>query len=86
MESVVEIGGPRGDVIADQAHALDAIDATFRWLVGVPTLELSAGGWFDAGLSPEDDDDVDVTQQLRVNGFGCVAGDVDADFGEALRG
>ena len=37
-------------------------------------------------LSPECDHNVDVAHQLRLNEFGLFFGDIDADFGECLRG
>ena len=59
-----------GDVVADWAHAFDAVDAAFGGLVGVPALEAGAGDRVDVGFAPECDDDVDVAHQLWVNEFG----------------
>ena len=53
---------PGVDVVADQAHPLDAVDAAFRRLVGVPVSHLGAVGGIDVGLSPEGDDEVDGAQ------------------------
>ena len=44
-----EIGDAGGDVVADQAHALDAVDAALGRFVGVPVLEPGAGHWVDVG-------------------------------------
>ena len=38
----------------------------------------------NAGFAPECDHDVDVADQLWVNKFGCLIGDVDPDLGEYL--
>ena len=38
------------DVVADEPHPLDALDATFGRLVGVPVLDPDAVGNVDLGL------------------------------------
>ena len=86
LHSVEEIGDAGGDVVADQAHAFDAVDAAFGGFVGVPVLEPGAGHGVDVGLASEGDHDVDIANELRINECGCVSGDVDADLGQGLSG
>ena len=62
------------DVVADQPHAFNAVDAPLSGFVGVPSLGPCAGHWVDAGFASEGDHDVDVTNELRINECGCVCG------------
>ena len=39
-----------------------------------------------SGFASERDHDVDVANELRINECGCLAGDVDTDLGQGLRG
>ena len=86
MELSVKIRDARGDVVADQAHAFDAVDAAFGGFVGVPALETGAGDRVDVSFSPERDDDVDGAHQLRVNEFGLLLRYIDPNLVERLRG
>jgi hypothetical protein len=72
------------DVVADQAHALDAVDAAFGGFVGVPVLQLDAVGNLHRGVATEGDDEVDRSQQVGVDGSGGLTADIDADLGEDL--
>jgi hypothetical protein len=38
----------------------------------------------ELGFAAQGDDDIDVSDELRVNEFGCLIGDVDADLAEGL--
>ena len=69
-ESCVKTADALFDVVTDEAHALDAVDAAFGGFVGVPVLEAGSGKGVDVGFAPQCDDDVDVAGQLQVNGFG----------------
>src|SRR6476469_535240 len=80
----VEIGYAGGDVVADQPHALDPVNTALGGFVGVPDLEAGSGNVLHAGFAPECDHDVNVADQLWVNKFGCLAGDVDPDLAERL--
>ena len=46
------------DVVADQAHAFHAFNATFGGLVGLPDFEALPGKWVESGFGSEDDDGV----------------------------
>jgi hypothetical protein len=61
---------PGADVVPDEPHALEAVDAAFGRFVGVPVLQRAAGGNVDGGVTPEGDDEVDVAEQIGVEGFG----------------
>ena len=69
-ESCVKTADALFDVVTDEAHALDAVDAAFGGFVGVPVLEAGSGKGVDVGFAPQCDDDVDVAGQLQVDGFG----------------
>jgi hypothetical protein len=86
LEAGVKVRDLGGDVVADWAHAFDAVDAAFGGLVGVPALEAGAGDRVDVGFAPECDDDVDVAHQLWVNEFGLFVADIDTVLREDLRG
>lgn len=62
----------RGDVVADQAHALDAVDAAQRRFVGVPPFDGAVGG-VDGGFVAENDNQVDPPQQVGSIGWGCAS-------------
>src|SRR4051812_21639681 len=49
---------PTGDLVADQPHPVDALDASFGWFVGVPDLDRRAAERFDVGVAGEHDDPV----------------------------
>jgi hypothetical protein len=74
VEEVVDAGG---DVVADQPHALDAVDAALLGFVGVPVLELRSGGRLNVGLATQRHHDVDVAKKLRIDGLRCLVADVD---------
>jgi hypothetical protein len=59
-----------GDVVADQAHALDAVDAALGGLVGVPVAQLDAVRDVDLGLAGECDDQVDASSYSGSMGLG----------------
>ena len=84
--AVEEIGDAGGDVVADQAHAFDAVDVAFGGFVGVPVFEACVGHWVDAGFTSERDHEVDVNNGLRINECGCVSCDVDTNLGQGLSG
>ena len=86
LELSATIRDPGGDVVADQAHAFDAVDAAFGGFVGVPALETGAGDRVDVSFSPQGDDDVDDAHLLRVNEFGRLLRYVDPNLVERLRG
>ena len=86
LHSVEKFGDAVCDVVADQAHAFDAVDAAFGRFVGVPVLEACVGHWVDAGFTSERDHDVDVNNEVRINECGCVSCDVDTDLGQGLSG
>lgn len=46
-----QIGDAVCDVVTDQPHALDALDAALRGFVGVPVLELGSGDRLNVGLA-----------------------------------
>ena len=75
---------PNRNVVADQPHPLDAVDAAFGGFVGVPVFEACVGHWIDAGFTYEGDHDVDVANELRINECGCVSCDVDTNLGQGL--
>ena len=85
MNPVEEICDPVGDVVADQPHPLDAVDAAFRGFVGVPVFELSSRNGVDVSLAPECHHDVDVTNELLVDECGRPSTDVDTNLGQGLR-
>src|SRR5699024_4517572 len=61
---------PGGDVPADQAHALDPVDAAVRGLIGVPAFEPRTGDRIDVRLPAEEDDHVDLAHELWIDGGG----------------
>jgi hypothetical protein len=74
-----------GYFVADQAHALDPVDAAQRGFAGVPNAHRRACGWrIEAGLGADDDDKVGGVDQLGGELSGPVAADVDAEFGRGL--
>ena len=77
------VGDAGGDVVADQPHPLDAVDAALGRFVGVPVLEPGARHRVDVGFAAEGDDEVDIADELRVDQFRGLAGDVDADLEQA---
>ena len=63
-----------------------AFDAALGGLVRIPDLEPLALGGFDFCLVAQDDHDVDRIQHFVGNGFGVLAGDVDAKFCQGIHG
>lgn len=43
MQPICELPNTFGDIVTDEAHPFDAIDATFRWVVGIPVLQAHPG-------------------------------------------
>jgi hypothetical protein len=50
------------DVVADQTHPLDTLDASRRWLVGVPVPQFDTGRYLDYGVSAQGDHQVHHVQ------------------------
>jgi hypothetical protein len=72
-QAKVEIGDTGGDVIADGAHTVDAVNAAFRGFVGVPVLELRSGYSVDVCFTANRDDDVDFSNERRSMSLGVSA-------------
>jgi hypothetical protein len=49
------------DVVADQTHAFDAVDAAFGRFVDIPVLKPGFASRLGVGFASERDDEVDVT-------------------------
>ena len=77
---------PTGDVVADQAHPFDAVDAAFGGFVGVPDLDRGAVDWLNVGVAAEDDDPVDGGDEVIGELFRGLVGDVDPDFEQDFCG
>jgi hypothetical protein len=74
------------DVFADEAHAVDAIDATFGGFVGVPDLDRGAVDGLNLGVPSEHDDPVGGRDEVVGELFRGLIGDVDPDLEECLGG
>jgi len=70
------------DVVADEAHAFDAIDATFGGFVGVPDLDRGAVDGLNLGVPSEHDDPVGGRDEVVGELFRGLIGDVDPDLEE----
>jgi len=70
------------DVVADQAHAVDAIDAAFGGFVGVPDLDRGAVDGLNLGVPSEHDDPVGGRDEVVGELFRGLIGDVDPDLEE----
>jgi hypothetical protein len=61
LQTLLEIGDARGNVVADQSHSFDSVDAAIGGFIGVPVLELDPGYGVDVGFATECDYHIDVT-------------------------
>lgn len=75
-----------GDVVADEAHAFEAVDAAFGGFVGVPDFDRCVVDGFDVGVAAEDDDPVEGSDEVVGELSGCLFGDVDTDLEKGLGG
>ena len=69
-----------GDVVADQAHPFEAVDAPFGGFVGVPVLDRDSRQRIEPGFPAQRHYDVDVAGQRVVHRRGHLGGDVHADL------
>lgn len=73
------------DVVPYQAHAFHAFDAPCGGLICFPGFYPHAFAGFQFRFVAKDDDDVDRLEHFVGDGFGVLAGDVDAELGQRLN-
>lgn len=72
------------DVVANDSHAFDTVDATQGGFVGVSPSSRGAGVVLELGLGADEDDQVRIIGHLPGQLDRLMVADVDADFGEHL--
>ena len=85
-QGVGKVVDPAGDVVADEAHALDPVDAAFGWFVGVPNLRRCATDEVNLGVAAEHDDSVRRADEVVRELFRGLIGDVHTDLEKCLGG
>src|SRR5690625_1126758 len=76
----------RVDVVADQAHRLDPVDAALGGFSGGPGVDDADYGLdrFDPGLPAQDHDPIDAALHARIDGSGCFDRHVSPELGDDL--
>jgi hypothetical protein len=74
------------DVVANETHSFDTVDAAPGHLISVPSLEPRFRDRFDLGFASERHNDVNAANEFRVNGLWCLVTDVDTNFDKRLGG
>ena len=69
-----------GDVVANQSHPVDAVDAALGGFIGVPVLEPGTRNRVDMGLQAQRHNEIDLAHQGRVDQLRVFGGDVDTDL------
>src|SRR5699024_4357102 len=71
-------------VAADEAHALDALDSSLRWLVGIPFLQLRARRHLHGRFTSQGDDDIGRFEISLVDRLWTALTDIDAQLVQRL--